>query len=236
MIRIAVCDDESAIREVIAARLREYFKEEVLISLFESAEVLLRAVREKDCHYQLAVLDIKLGEMTGIELGKELNQLLPSCQIIYLTGYLDYAPDSYATRHIFYVYKPTMEKYLPLALEKAVAALADAESGQLVLKQKSGQLVLEKREIVYLERRLRTTTIYTAGEKVTTSTPLDKLLELLDSQAFVRCHNSFAVNLEHTVAFRRESFLMKGGVVVPISNGYYPAVREQFRKYYSMEL
>ena len=235
MIRIAVCDDESAIREVIAARLREYFKEEVLISLFESAEVLLRAIREKDCHYQLAVLDIELGEMTGIALGKELNQLLPSCQIIYLTGYLDYAPDSYATRHIFYVYKPTMEKYLPLALEKAVAALADAESGQLVLKQKSGQLVLEKREIVYLERRLRTSTIYTAGEKVTTSIPLDKLLELLDSQAFVRCHNSFAVNLEHTAAFRRESFLMRDGVVVPISHGYFPAVREQFRKYHSME-
>ena len=45
MIRIAVCDDESTLREVIAARLREYFKEEVLISLFESAEVLLRAIR-----------------------------------------------------------------------------------------------------------------------------------------------------------------------------------------------
>lgn len=236
MIRIAVCDDESAIREVIAARLREYFPEEVLISLFESGEMLLRAVREKDCCYQLAVLDIELGEMNGIALGEELNRLLPGCQIIYLTGYLDYAPDSYATRHIFYVYKPTMEKYLPLALEKAVVAMADAERAQLVLKQKSGQLVLEKREIAYLERQLRTTTIYTAGEKVTTSTPLDKLLELLDSQAFVRCHNSFAVNLEHTVAFRRESFLMKGGVVVPISNGYYPAVREQFRKYYSMEL
>ena len=128
-----------------------------------------------------------------------------------------------------------MEKYLPLALEKAVAALADAERGQLVLEQKSGQLVLEKREIVYLERRLRTSTIYTAGEKVTTSIPLDKLLELLDSQAFVRCHNSFAVNLEHTAAFRRESFLMRDGVVVPISHGYFPAVREQFRKYHSME-
>ena len=150
MIRIAVCDDESAIREVIAARLREYFPEEVLISLFESGEMLLRAVREKDCCYQLAVLDIELGEMNGIALGEELNRLLPGCQIIYLTGYLDYAPDSYATRHIFYVYKPTMEKYLPLALEKAVAALADAERGQLVLEQKSGQLVLEKREIVYL--------------------------------------------------------------------------------------
>ena len=68
MIRIAVCDDESAIREVIAARLREYFPEEVLISLFESEEMLLRAVREKDCHYQLAVLDIELGKMKGIAL------------------------------------------------------------------------------------------------------------------------------------------------------------------------
>ena len=52
----------------------------------------------------------------------------------------------------------------------------------------------------------------------------------------MRCHNSFAVNLDHAAVFRRESFLMKDGTVVPISHGYYPAVREQFRKYHHIEL
>ena len=104
MIKIAICDDERELREVTAARLREYFADEALIASFESGEALLRAVREENCRYQLAVLDIELGEMNGIAVGEALNRLLPTCQIIYLTGYLDYAPDAYATRHTYYVY------------------------------------------------------------------------------------------------------------------------------------
>lgn len=169
MIKIAICDDERELREATAARLREYFAEEALIAPFESGEALLRAVREENCRYQLAVLDIELGEMNGIAVGEALNRLLPTCQIIYLTGYLDYAPDAYATRHTYYVYRPTMEKHLPLALQKAMTALAEAENGQLVLPQKGGQLVLEKREISHLERRLRVTKLYLAdGQCVTT--------------------------------------------------------------------
>ena len=106
MIKIAICDDERELREVTAARLREYFAEEALIAPFESGETLLRAVREENCCYQLAVLDIELGEMNGIAVGEALNRLLPTCQIIYLTGYLDYAPDAYAPRHTYYVYRP----------------------------------------------------------------------------------------------------------------------------------
>ena len=220
MIKIAICDDERELREATAARLREYFAEEALIAPFESGEALLRAVREENCRYQLAVLDIELGEMNGIAVGEALNRLLPTCQIIYLTGYLDYAPDAYATRHTNYVYRPPMETHLPLALP-----------------QKGGQLVLEKREISHLERRLRVTKLYLAdGQCVTTALGLEELLKRLESPAFLRCHNSFAVSLDHAAVFRRESFLMKDGTVVPISHGYYPAVREQFRKYHHIEL
>ena len=218
MIKIAICDDERELREATAARLREYFAEEALIAPFESGEALLRAVREENCRYQLAVLDIELGEMNGIAVGEALNRLLP-------------------TRHTYYVYRPTMEKHLPLALQKAMTALAEAENGQLVLPQKGGQLVLEKREISHLERRLRVTKLYLAdGQCVTTALGLEELLERLGDPAFLRCHNSFAVSLNHAAVFRRESFLMKDGTVVPISHGYYPAVREQFRKYHHIEL
>lgn len=237
MYRIAVCDDNRELLEAAAEHLRTYFeKEEIVLSLFEDGETLLDSVKNKNCLYQLAILDIELGEMNGIEVGDELNRLLPDCQIIYLTGYLDYAPEVYSTRHTYYVYKPTMEKHLPLALEKAVAALEELIHGRLVLPQKNGQLMLEKREITYLERRLRTTTIYTTGEAAVTALPLDELLEMIGLPAFLRCHNSFAVNLDHAAAFRRESFLMKDGKIIPISHSYYAAVRERFRKYHHIEL
>ena len=238
MVKIAVCDDEKELREMTAAWLRDYFApQEVLLSLYDGGEALLRAVREENCRFQLAVLDIELGDTDGITVGEELNLLLPACQIIYLTGYLDYAPDVYATRHVYYVYRPRMEEHLPKALEMALAALHEAENSRLVLPQKNGQLVLEKREITRLERRLRVTNIHTAdGECVSAAAPLDDLLTQLDSPSFLRCHNSFAVNLSHVAAFRRESFLMKDGTVVPISHAYYAAVREEFQKYHSGDL
>lgn len=86
-------------------------------------------------------------------------------------------------------------------------------------------------------RRLRVTELHLADrQRVTTALGLEELLERLEAPAFLRCHNSFAVSLDHVAAFRRESFLMRDGTVVPISHGYYPAVREQFRKYHHMEL
>ena len=97
--------------------------------------------------------------------------------------------------------------------------------------------MLEKQTILYMERRLRVTKLYLAdGQCVTTALGLEELLERLESPAFLRCHNSFAVSLDHAAVFRRESFLMRDGTVVPISHGYYPAVREQFRKYHHIEL
>ena len=237
MIKIAICDDERELREATAARLREYFAEEALIAPFESGEALLRAVREENCRYQLAVLDIELGEMNGIAVGEALNRLLPTCQIIYLTGYLDYAPDAYATRHTYYVYRPTMEKHLPLALQKAMTALAEAENGQLVLPQKGGQLVLEKREILPPGAAAAGDQAVPGGRAMRDHRPeAGGAAGTAGDPAFLRCHNSFAVSLDHAAVFRRESFLMRDGTVVPISHGYYPAVREQFRKYHHIEL
>ena len=57
MVKIAVCDDEKELREMTAAWLRDYFApQEVLLSLYDGGEALLRAGREEDCRFQLAVL------------------------------------------------------------------------------------------------------------------------------------------------------------------------------------
>ena len=47
--------------------------------------------------------------MNGIELANELNSTLPECRIIYLTGYLDYAPDVYTTEHVWFVLKDRID-------------------------------------------------------------------------------------------------------------------------------
>lgn len=66
-----------------------------------------------------AFLDITMPEMDGIELGKELKKINPSIEIIYVTGYDDYALDAYKVGGRAYLSKP----YTDEELEDAYALL-----------------------------------------------------------------------------------------------------------------
>ena len=100
MLQIALCEDETeqAIREagLIAEAVPELTPR---VRSFSSAEALLQAVQAEGYHPRVAVLDIVLGGANGITLAENLNRILPDCSVIYLTAYLQYAPEVYTTRH-----------------------------------------------------------------------------------------------------------------------------------------
>lgn len=71
----------------------------------------------------LLFLDIRLGkinkEINGIDLAKKITIEAPFCQIIFLTGYVDFAPYVYEADHLYFVLKTQLDTMMPKALEKA---------------------------------------------------------------------------------------------------------------------
>ena len=91
-------------------------------------EKLKKLLETDTINYDIAILDIEMGDFNGIDFASELNQCCPQCAVIFLTSHTDYISESYEVRHIYYVTKDSIQQYLPKALDKAI---------QLVIERKA---------------------------------------------------------------------------------------------------
>jgi DNA-binding NtrC family response regulator len=80
--KILVIDDDKSIRKIFRINLEE---EGYIIDLAESGEKALRKV--EDQRYNLALIDIKLGDMDGIDLLESLQEKAPQMKKIIVTGF-----------------------------------------------------------------------------------------------------------------------------------------------------
>lgn len=56
---------------------------------------------------ELAFLDVEMYEMNGLELARQCKKLHPTINIIFVTGFRDYAVDAFAVHASGYLLKPT---------------------------------------------------------------------------------------------------------------------------------
>ena len=82
MCRIAVVDDDESVRRGLSRLLSLHG---YAVSTFVSAEEFLRHVPES--RFSCLVLDIYLGGMTGIDLGRELRKSGNATPIVYMTAH-----------------------------------------------------------------------------------------------------------------------------------------------------
>lgn len=121
MRNIAICDDEPLYRERLAQSVRAHGNGQAAqLQLFDSPAALLQAVHMHGYAPDIAVLDIQMDEMTGIELAKQLNAALPQCAIIFVSSFLGFATDVYEAEHTYFILKSELEQRIGTALQRAL--------------------------------------------------------------------------------------------------------------------
>lgn len=187
-------------------------------------------------HYQehtIFILDIMLDKINGIDLAQTILHVIKHAQIIFISSYLEKATDVYDVEHCYFVYKPELTRRLPLAIHKALDYIEQAHQ-TLVIQLKEKTQIINTQDIEYLERDKRTTYIHCQHEIIKTSMKLSEFISILPSM-FVRCHNSYIVNLNHIKEYKREHFILNNNdyTIIPISRAYHQNVKEQFHKHIS---
>ncbi len=81
-VRLLLVDDEEAYVDVLANRLR---KRGLDVTKTYSGTQALQAMRKKE--FDVAVLDLKMEDMDGIEVLKIIKRMDPAMQVIMLTGH-----------------------------------------------------------------------------------------------------------------------------------------------------
>lgn len=108
--RIIAVDDEKIALEHIVEVLQEVCPD-AEIKGFRRTEEVRSYVRENPA--DIAFLDIEMRGENGIELAKKLKSILPRINIIFTTGYEEYACEAWSLQASGYILKPvTRERVL----------------------------------------------------------------------------------------------------------------------------
>ena len=120
MYKILIADDESIERRVLCKTLARQFDGEVeLLEAKNGREALELALEEKP---RVAILDIDMPVMTGLEVARQIRRERLNCVIIFLTAYdhFGYARKAIAVQALDYLLKPYDPKELIASVEVAM--------------------------------------------------------------------------------------------------------------------
>ncbi len=119
MYRVLVADDEPIERQVVYKKLMNFFPGQVEIFLAENGIEAVSIFKEKNC--QVAMLDIAMPGMSGLDAAEEIRKMSPDCGIIFLTAFdeFSYAKKAIRIRALDYLLKPGSDDDIINAMERA---------------------------------------------------------------------------------------------------------------------
>lgn len=227
--RIAVCDD--CMEDALS--LKKFLGGQE-VSIYSNAESLWADVEEKNKQFDLYLLDIFMEEsMNGIELAEKLRKVQEEALICFVSTSNDFYREAYDLYAIQYLIKPVGEESVNKLLQKVQKNLArrlNDKEKTLIYSWwgKRGTIPYEK--IRYIGIRGHTLSICCTDGRIQESTgKLNDLEREICGDTFLRCHQSFIVNIYH-VEDMDSSELTIAGEQIPISRRYYAEVKNRYQK------
>ena len=185
------------------------------------------------CHEFNPALPKTKERQEGIDCAYELNLRYPELQIIYMTE-----DAKKYSQHIFlkpvnllgYLTKPVDLIILKKLLEIAKEKQKQNDEKRVTIMCRNHKQIFDLDEILYLESRAHRTMIHTyEGEEVCRDKISD--LEQRMGDTFVRCHQSFLVNMTYIRRIENESFKLENGEEISISKRRYVETKNRYFAY-----
>ncbi|MGJ7032791.1 LytR/AlgR family response regulator transcription factor [Niabella hirudinis] len=211
-------DDEPIALEVIrnlSGKVPFIKLEAVFTNAFEAIDHLQKN------KIDLIFLDIKMPDISGIELSKSLAS--PPL-IIFTTAYTEHAVEGFEVNAVDYLLKPFSLARFIKACTRAQELFSlkngkGAEPEFIFLKDGYEQVRVQLNEITYIEAAGNYVNVILQHKKIMTRITINEILQLLPSDQFTRIHRSYIVARDKVTKFNKQSVFI-GLLEFPIGNSY----------------
>lgn len=227
--RIAVCDDDPNDRQSLLRLIAEYLdmhNYHIGIDEFDSGEAFLESDVEK---YDLAVLDIFMGELTGIQTARRLTEEHPKLQIIFCSTSNAYAAESYDVAALRYFIKPISREKLYATLDRFFHVHTSLRT--LTYKQNRMDESIYISEILWVEADGHKSILHTRKGDIVTRTPFSQICVELKDADFIRPIRYALVSLEAVVTIPTDELSLVDGSTIPISRDLRVDMKKAFMDY-----
>ena len=246
---VMIVDDEAPAR----ARMRDLLADIVLEApnavVAEAANGLLALAAMEAHPVDVALIDIRMPKMDGVELARHLAQLEHPPAVVFVTAFDAYAVQAFELNAVDYLLKPVRTQRLVAALQKArqsrqpspqlLAQLQQGARTHLSCHERGRLLLIPVSDVLYLKADLKYVTARTADRTYLLDESLTQL-EQEFSERFIRLHRSTLVAKEAIFGFEKNASddaetqwqaLLRGiAEKLPVSRRQWPLVKSYARQ------
>lgn len=230
MYLVAICDSNLLIIDKISdivhrlLKKKNYFCE---LETFQTLEELEAVFASKP--FSLIIIDIDLkGSRSFIENVRRLNK---NTGIILTSGDDTFWHYGYEMHAISFIVKPLSEKRMENAILRSIKYVMTKDCLIGIKDYRGKSYSVRPADILYIDIIDKSITVHLTDKseityKGTLSDVSDKLTE-----PFLRCHNSYIVNMDYIDYYKRYEFILKDGTQIRISKQQYKKILREFEWY-----
>jgi two-component system LytT family response regulator len=238
--RVLIVDDEPLARKALEAALRTRNDIDSVDSAVD-AFAALNLLQERP--YDVVLLDIRMPELSGIELVDRLNRRkLPVPSIIFVTAHHQHAVTAFEKHAVDYVLKPFSDERIHNALDTAVhrtqgeraarflELLPQLESlvkksSRIAIKTKKSILFIDPADVAIVEAQGNYVLLQRLSGSYLLRESITAIAQKLEPYGFIRIHRSVLVNssfVEEIHPWTTGEYVLriKGGKELAVSRTY----------------
>ena len=212
MFTIAVCDDDMQERMQEVQIVKNIFSQKELeagIEEFQTGQHFLDVLHRVP--YDIVLLDIQMGEVSGFTLAEELYKI---------TG----------GENISFVRKSHLEEELTEAVESWIQQNTKTEC--LEFDETGGvTTILPQQEIIYIEVQSHHLYVHTQKEVLKVRGKISDFAYLAETGDFLCPHYSYLCNMKYIYEIQRDKIVMSNNEVIRISRGKFEMCKARYLRY-----
>ena len=229
--RIALVDDDKTqielLKTCIGKELRSLGDRGYKISEFESGESFIATFKEG--LYDLVVLDIYMGKLTGMDVAYQIRRIDENVIIAFCTSSNEFASESYEVNAKHYLRKPITEESVSKMFRRLNLDLIEKNR---VINLPDGKSVM-LRKILYTEYSNHSVCIHISGEEChRIRISQGSLEELLTAHGhFCSPYKGTVVNFYAVESLTEDNVKLTDGTVLPLTRRRQKEFKDAYTKF-----
>ena len=229
-LQICICDDETKDCELVQSVIQSFILDiPYEIKVHHDGKELLK---DNYIKYDLIFLDIYMNDSQGIEVAQTMRNNGYKNEIVFHTSSKDFALDGYKVHAFDYLVKPIQVDEIEDVLQKYIDLRMKQEKTLTILdSNKNPKYTIPLSKIEYIESTNTWVTIYlNDGHDLRMYTKLSDLEKEIHDPRFLRCHQSYLVNMDY-INQTTDVFKLTSGKIVPIRVRKKKQIQDEFLQY-----
>jgi two-component system LytT family response regulator len=245
--KAVLLDDEELCTKALEMEIAAHCPQIEIRDIFHDPTIALPAVLENPP--DILFLDIEMPFLNGFDFLNKLGKI-DFC-VVFTTAYNEFALDAFKVNAVDYLLKPIDGQELVLAVQKVIERLdhsnfskgvekliqkmvSTRSTGTLCLPTTNGYEFVDIEDVIYCKSDNNYCHIHIKDERSKlVSRTLKDISKQLNSDQFLRIHQSYLINLDWVKAYSRidgGTIIMKDGSSLPISRTKKDMVLGKLRK------